>query len=467
MKMRIQPSEIEIPSDDPFRHDLLERKKPGEILTNLIDNIDGPCVLAVDAAWGAGKTTFIKMWAQYLQSKGFPAVEFNAWETDFSEDPFAALSSDLTKGLDKYTDYGIGEVISDVKEVAQQLAIWTLPGIIRLGTAGVVNIPQSEVAELLRDEYGLNGYEKAQEAVEKFRDTLKGMGKALSDKAKHPLIVIIDELDRCRPTYAVELLEVAKHLFAVNHIVFVLAVNRSQLEHSVKALYGSGFDAKGYLRRFFDIDFRLPKPQRRQFIEALLQEIQIYHYFRMDEDRIFAPDLLKDLVDASGLSLRQIAQGIHRLGLVLASLNTNQNPLAFAITAALILRAIDTELYHRFCTGDVSAEELVKTVGEAFAAEKTPAEFDSRCYFEAVIITAEDKMVSNNNETVSNSLVQRYKGLAMQQGSLEERRAHKVLSIIEDWQKRSIYQRIGASFHESVQRIELLSPNLDGLGENG
>ena len=108
MKMRIQPNEIEIPSDDPFRHDLLARKKPGEILTNLVDNLDGPCVLAVDAAWGAGKTTFVKMWAQYLQSKGFPVVEFNAWETDFSEDPFAALSSDLTKGLSKYTDNGIG-----------------------------------------------------------------------------------------------------------------------------------------------------------------------------------------------------------------------------------------------------------------------------------------------------------------------------------------------------------------------
>ncbi len=464
--MRIQPNEIEIPSDDPFRHDLLARKKPGEILTNLVDNIDGPCVLAVDAAWGAGKTTFIKMWAKYLRSKGFPVVEFNAWETDFSEDPFAALSSDLTKGLDKYTDYDIVKAISDVKEVAQQLAIWTVPSIIRIGTAGFVDIPQSDVAELFRGEYGLNAYEKAQEEVDKFRDTLKHMAKALSDKTTHPLIVVIDELDRCRPTYAVELLEAAKHLFSVDYIVFVLAVNRSQLEHSVEALYGSGFDAKGYLRRFFDIDFRLPKPERRQFIETLLQEMQIYHYFRMDEDRIFAPDLLKDLVDASGLSLRQIAQGIHRLGLVLASLNTNQNPLAFAITAALILRIIDTEIYHRFCAGDASDEEVVNRVSGAFAAEKTKQESDARCFFEAVIIAAQDKIAEHNNFPTTSPLYQRYRA-TVSASPPEIGRVKRVLEIIQDWQERDIYRLIGARFQESVQRIELLSPNLDGLGENG
>ena len=78
---------------------------------------------------------------------------------------------------------------------------------------------------------------------------------------------MIDELDRCRPPYAVELLEVAKHLFSVDYIVFVLAVNRPELAHSIRDLYGSGFDAAGYLRRFFDIDFRLPDPER----EAIYQ----------------------------------------------------------------------------------------------------------------------------------------------------------------------------------------------------
>ena len=84
---------------------------------------------------------------------------------------------------------------------------------------------------------------------------------------QHPLVVVIDELDRCRPSYAVELLKAAKHLFAVDGVVFVLALNRSELSHSIGALYGGKFDATGYLRRFIDVDFRLPDPDRAAFID--------------------------------------------------------------------------------------------------------------------------------------------------------------------------------------------------------
>ena len=70
----------------------------------------------------------------------------------------------------------------------------------------------------------------------------------------------MDKLDGCRPSCAVELLEVAKHIFAVDHIVFVLAINRTQHAHSIKAYYGLDFYGDGYLQRVFDIDLRLPEP---------------------------------------------------------------------------------------------------------------------------------------------------------------------------------------------------------------
>ena len=467
MTTRIQPSEIEIPPGDPFKNDLLERKQPAEILTNLVANIEGPCVLAVDAAWGAGKTTFTKMWSQYLRNKEFPVIEFNAWETDFSEDPFAALCSDLIKGLGRYTDNGIGGMISNVKDAAQQFAIWTQPVNIRLGTAGSAEFPQSDVAELVRDKYRLSAYEKAKEAVREFRDTLQGMAQALSDETKHPLIVVVDELDRCRPTYAVELLEVAKHLFSVDHIVFVLAVNRSQLEHSVQALYGSGFDAKGYLRRFFDVDFRLPEPQRSQFIEALLQEMQCNHYLKGEEYNDTASITLKVLLDSSGLSLRQIAQSIHRLGLVLASLKSNQPRFALPIAVALILRTIDAELYHRFCAGYASDKEVVEKVGEAFVAEKTQSALVARCNFEAVLIAAQDNLEKHNNFPATSSLY--LQNLDREESSVispERDLAQRVVGKIRNWKKTGLHEQIGDLFRESVRRIELLSPSLDGLGEN-
>ena len=79
---RIQPQDIEIPEQNPFEYDLLDRKEAVETLTRLVGAIEGPCVLAVDAPWGAGKTTFLKIWAQNLRNQHFSVVEFNAWKTD-------------------------------------------------------------------------------------------------------------------------------------------------------------------------------------------------------------------------------------------------------------------------------------------------------------------------------------------------------------------------------------------------
>ena len=109
MGIRIRPAEVEIPCSDPFQNELLDRKKSAEVLTQLVDSIDGPCVLAIDAPWGAGKTTFLKMWSQHLRNEGFPVVEFNAWETDHAEDPFVALASELEEGLKSFHDENIKE----------------------------------------------------------------------------------------------------------------------------------------------------------------------------------------------------------------------------------------------------------------------------------------------------------------------------------------------------------------------
>ena len=191
-------------------------------------------------------------------------------------------------------------------------------------------------------EKSLSRYQEAQKSVEAFRGVLQNMANALSkSRENRPLIVVIDELDRCRPSYAVELLETAKHLFAVNNIIFVLAVNRTELAHSIKALYGSGFDAEGYLGRFFDVDFLLPAPDRKAFINALLEATQINDYFGQMQDQIdaqVARDLLLGFFGMPTLSLRTIAQALHRLGLVLASLPSDGLAFALQAVVALILR---------------------------------------------------------------------------------------------------------------------------------
>ena len=119
MGIRVQPKVIEIPPDDPFKYDLLNREGQIEILTRLVGSIEGPCTLAIDAPWGTGKTTFIKLWHQQLYNNGFPVVSFNAWENDFTNDPFHTLSSQLTKELHQYKNKSLDQKIVAVVKAAK------------------------------------------------------------------------------------------------------------------------------------------------------------------------------------------------------------------------------------------------------------------------------------------------------------------------------------------------------------
>ena len=476
MGIRIQPREIDVPEDDPFKNDLLGRGEPVEVLTHLVGSLEGPCVLAVDAAWGNGKTTFLRIWAQYLRNRGFPVVEFNAWETDFAGDPFVSLSTELTEGLRAYTNETLATKIDKTRKVAKEVIRRAVPGLIRVATAGILDINpllEKEAGQAIASyaEDRLTAHEQALQSVKVFRETLQDMANELSVQKGHPLIVMIDELDRCRPSYAVELLEVAKHLFAVDQIVFVLAVNRSELAHSIKALYGGDFDAMGYLRRFFDVDFVLPEPKRSAFIDAMLNAIQIDSYFkRTSDDRGAAEapnlrDLLKGFFRDPDLSLRRIAQAIHRLGLVFASLRSNQ--LSFAITAAvvLILRTIDSNLYYRFVRGEISDLEVVDTV---FGRAGTrPLHQENEGYmFEATILLAAlggETTHLTPSEQTSTPLLQRFEALvgdASKSKSTDpaHTRANRLIAVARNSRERGFSDDIG--FRHSVERIELLSAGL-------
>ena len=88
---------IEIPSDNPFANDKLERKNFAENLTQLISSTNQPFVISIEAPWGWGKTTFINMWKKQLDTLGYTCLYFNAWESDFVEDPLIAFVGEVGK----------------------------------------------------------------------------------------------------------------------------------------------------------------------------------------------------------------------------------------------------------------------------------------------------------------------------------------------------------------------------------
>ena len=118
----------------------------------------------------------------------------------------------------------------------------------------------------MSDESDTNDYQEAKDAIADFKAELEKVAQGL----EKPMVVMIDELDRCRPRMRSSCWKSPAPLCRGQRCVCAGRQSR-RTGHSVKALYGSGFDAEGYLRRFFDLDFRLPEPSREQFVQELLE----------------------------------------------------------------------------------------------------------------------------------------------------------------------------------------------------
>jgi len=472
MGIRIQPLEIEVPEEDPFKNDLLERRQPAEILTHLIGSIEGPCVIAVDAAWGTGKTTFLKLWAQFLRTQRFVVVEFNAWETDFSGDPFVALATELTENLDRSANPALKAKTESTRKLAKEVSRRIVPGAIRVVTSGIIDI-QAVIDKADR----MSDYREARKCIGEFRKSLQEMAASVAESKDHrPLVVIIDELDRCRPLYAVELLEAAKHLFAEDGIVFVLALNRSELAHSIRSVYGVGFDATGYLRRFFDVDFRLPDPDRVELISRALDTVRISEYFERTTDREakrgqdakVMRDWLTSFLGSSDFSLRRVTKAIHHLGLVFASLSSDERPYAIAAAVALILRTANPELYYKFARGEATDFDVVERVFNDNPGLRDLRHEHAGRMFELVIVQAAFE-ISGANGAPSDSPLARFYMKQIDAESTEtadKQHAEGVISDIRAYADRGfsyfggIAGRFG--FKHWVDRLELVAPGLIG-----
>ena len=477
-RVRIPPPAPCIPKDAPFKHDRLERQEPAEVLTRIVSRIEGPCVLALDAPWGYGKTTFLKMWEAWLrqEAQGFPVVAFfNAWETDFTNHPFLALSSELTKELETCTKTAPIPGFNTFKRAAKELlrVAPQLAGSLISGGGAAVEAVLSVLSAAVSDKTDTNDYLEAKEAIEDFKKALGELAQGL----KKPLIIMIDELDRCRPSYAVELLEVAKHLFAVDNVVFVLAVNRAGLAHSVKALYGSDFDAEGYLRRFFDLDFQLPKPSREQFVQALLETTKLTSILEdgesQDELQTVRP-LLEAFLGSPELSLRRVQQAVHRLGLVLDLLPADIPLLAFTAVVAVVLRTVDFAVYQRFVAGEVTDKDVAEVVfglegTKSLRSENLGWWMQSRIILGLLAATAKEEYSPQGFSKLRSQLLDEWRELetAGTPDNADVRLVGLHLTRMQNqWEAmkwRDPNQQI-QTFLDSIRRLELLSPE---LGDDG
>lgn len=452
-KIPIQSDGIEIVKGQPFNGDLLNREESVKILTGLIkNNIREKGVIAVNAAYGNGKTTFLKILHEYLLNEDSPVVNFNAWENNFSDDPFTSLSEELFDRLGSLSEKqsNIRNIIKDLKECQLGISFSIYPS------------PMTSLTIMLKTQARPNSYDENKKQLKKFKENLVKLSKEFTS----PIIIIIDELDRCRPLYAIRFLEIMKHFFSINEvsIIFIIAINRSQLVHSVKVLYGKDFDAHTYLKRFIDVDFQLPYVKLEEFINKLIEivdlrkslhDINNNNMNRLDLDYELprVKELLTTFFNYSELNLRQIQQSIYRLGLIFKSLGENSPAFLMAAVTATILRAIDEDLYYKFYYNEITDLHLMNNLKfDSFTKKRKIKHVEE---FEAAIIKGyceiskeeSSPLEIKHRETISNN-----------ESTREERDyAQKLLDTLERIKRESgkmLY------FTESCKRIELLSNQL-------
>ncbi|MDU5109769.1 MAG: P-loop NTPase fold protein [Clostridium sp.] len=259
-----------------FRDDTYNRQIIAENLTKIIDSQNDSIVISLDSEWGTGKTTFVTMWKDMLDSEEkynskFETLYFNAWENDYIKDPLLAIFSEMEKQIhDKDTKFN--KEIDKMKIKAKPFGKMIVSSAIKLATAGILNLDGVTLGDFNEEEL-IKLSEKLGElsvkeisADKTIRVRFKEeMTKYQSDVNKK-IIFFIDELDRCRPTFAIELLEVVKHLFNIENFIFVLSIDKQQLSHSVSTIYGQNSDTIGYLRRFIDLDYKLPQLNLKTYI---------------------------------------------------------------------------------------------------------------------------------------------------------------------------------------------------------
>jgi len=382
--MQIKPPQLSIPDDNPFAEDALNRAESAEILTQLISTIDEPFVLAIDSAWGTGKTTFLKMWVQSLKNKGFPCLYFNAWENDFSNDPMVSLIGEIETGIDYIglvdeRKRKLKEYFSKAKELGVTFVKRSLPAAIKIATAGALDLEELSEQALadLATNYAkerIDKYEADKLTVKNFKIRLADFVKELSTVSgtgeSRPLIFFIDELDRCRPNYALELLEKAKHLFDIKGIIFILTLDKQQIGHSIRCLYGAGMDVDGYLRRFIDLDYRLPDPPKEVFCRFLFERFGFSEYFknRVTRDARYETEqflnVFSNLCVIFGLSLRVQEQCFSQLSLVLRTTPSNFKVYPVFLGTLVALKASNLELYRDYVKKIADAQKVLQYISE-------------------------------------------------------------------------------------------------------
>ena len=319
--------------------------------------------------WGTGKTFLLQRWHKELKSQCFSAIYFNAWEDDFCNDPLLAILGQLAE---HFKEGRLKELASKIFRIAGTLLKENAKSILHKHFGIILVIEKRKQAErnLLRE------YLEQRATKDELKKHLEKMAAEVQKETGHPLVFIIDELDRCRPTFAIELLERVKHIFDVPNLVFVFGINRKELCSALQSVYGE-IDVAVYLRRFFDMEFMLPETDSVDFCKALLDRFELSGHFVGLSERVDSNVHISEFNDLAkwvpmfwtgfGMSLRDLDYCVRMVALVCRNLEPKKHMYPLLLIVLIPLKLRNPNLYRQLIQGDCHASDVLNYVHETFA----------------------------------------------------------------------------------------------------
>jgi len=377
--------------NEGFTHsnDTFKRKEFYEQVMRVIDNApEKNLVFSLDDRWGNGKTSFVQMMKAEIElddSKNYNVIYFDAFEHDYQSDPFISLTAQIYSLIKKdesklrpFKD----RFIQASKKVGASLLINGMKAVISTATAGVVDGGKvvdaatkvvKDSAESLTDELESFIEKKITSADEEKQDihNFKKILKDMHSESEVKTIFIIDELDRARPDYALDLLEKVKHLFSVEGVIFMLVMNRNQFEKSIEQRYGQ-IDSRSYLNKFINYWLTLPKTRSYEYSphNAHNETTITEHFNEINKQRKLLTrngQLIKSLsflLDINDCSLREAERCYSLLQITYDadSLSMNSEHLA-TIAIITFLKVNKPELLESFMQKNITKDNFHTEIG--------------------------------------------------------------------------------------------------------
>lgn len=308
---------------EPFIQQIVELAK---ILSENRKN----CCFAIEGEWGSGKSFVLEMIQECLKMEQseitgtdcFFVVRYDCWQYDYYEEPIVAIISVLKEQIEKYisvlSDATKKQLFESLKNAITKIAVEAIKSKTGVNFGDIIKTPEDD-GKIYDQYFGFQNVIK------------KVQGQIVEISKDQTVVIIVDELDRCLPSYAIKVLERIHHIFnELENVVVIIAMEKKQIENSLHQIYGDEMNVDRYLKKIISFSFQLDNGSANNFTEKYASFVEMFSLQEQVELEKFLKEITQGIDIRTQEKIFEKAENIHKL-------ITDQDKMDTAILAFEIL----------------------------------------------------------------------------------------------------------------------------------